>query len=95
MCWSWQAGAKYKIQFSFDIPGAGLYAQGPRGETTLRSALGEAIDYYVVVGKDVDSIISGYRQYLAYTQACSFKLRAKLDQVGQMEVPCRFSLCLG
>ena len=33
-----QAGAKYIINFSFDIPGAGIYVQGPEhGLTTLQS----------------------------------------------------------
>eukprot|EP00438_Fugacium_kawagutii_P032311 Skav208269 [mRNA] locus=scaffold188:392541:397135:- [translate_table: standard] len=60
------AREQYIITFSFDIPGAGLYVQGPGydgGVTTLESQYGEAIDYYFVLGK-VDRLIAGYRQTL-------------------------------
>lgn len=58
-----KAGAKYIINFSFDIPGAGIYVQGPEhGLTTLQSQYAEAIDYYYVYGPSVDAIIGGYRE---------------------------------
>ena len=60
-----EAGVKYTIRFSFDIPGAGLYVQGPDyngGLTTLQSEYAEAIDYYYVYGPAVDDIIAGYRE---------------------------------
>ena len=69
-----EAGVKYSIRFSFDIPGAGLYVQGPDyndGLTTLQSEYAEAIDYYYVYGPAVDDIIAGYRELFGQTyRAC-------------------------
>lgn len=59
-----KAGRRYRVRFSFDTPGAGLYVQGPEhdsGRTTLRSSLAEAIDYYFVKGPRMDDVIAGYR----------------------------------
>ena len=58
-----QAGAKYVINFSFDIPGAGIYVQTADDLTRLQSAYAEAIDYYYVYGPSVDRIIQGYREF--------------------------------
>lgn len=56
-------GVWYTVSYSWNMPGAGLYMHGPDyGRTTLRSVLGDVIDYYFVYGGSADGSIAGYRE---------------------------------
>lgn len=55
-------GAVYTVDYSWKAGDVGLFVQGPEyGRTTLRSFLGDAIDYYFVLGGSPDAAVAGYR----------------------------------
>jgi len=56
-------GWRYTVQYSWNVRDVGLFVQGPEyGRTTLRSFLGDLIDYYFVFGDTADGAVAGYRE---------------------------------
>lgn len=56
-------GVQYTVIYDWNLPGAGLFVRGPESErTTLRSALGNLVDYYFLFGETPGAVTAGYRE---------------------------------